>query len=367
MLKQKIFCSKTELALLFLKLGVTGFGGPIAHIAMMREEIVVKRTWLSDLEFMDLVSATNLIPGPNSTELAIHIGHKVHGLRGLIIAGSCFIFPAFIIVLTISVLYSNFGKLPQVASIMLGMKPIIISIILLALIGFRKSALTRSSQYLSFLFSMLLIWFGVNELLILFLSGLMAIRHFKLTSISPLLMFVPSLIKTVSSQSIFFYFLKIGSVLFGSGYVLFAFIKKELVDEKMWLSMQQLMDAITVGQLTPGPVFTSATFVGYLLNGYEGAVVATVGIFLPAFLFVIISIPILKTFRKNQTFSEILDGINAASFALLLSVTYELGIKSLFSFSTILLFLLSFFILKYSKLNSSWMVFIGGFVGYYFL
>jgi chromate transporter len=367
MLEQKYFCSKKELVLLFLKLGVTGFGGPIAHIAMMREEVVIKRSWLSEEEFMDLVSATNLIPGPNSTELAIHVGHKVLGRWGLLIAGGCFILPAFLIVLTISVAYSQFGKLPQLASIMLGVRPVIISIILLALIGFRKAALARSPQYLSFLFSIVLMWFGVNELLILVLSGLIAIRHFRLLSLSPILMLGPSLIKTMTSQSIFFYFLKIGSVLFGSGYVLFAFLKKELVDEKMWLTTQQLMDAITVGQITPGPVFTSATFIGFLLNGYEGALLATVGIFLPAFIFVAISIPLVRKLRANKKFSEIIDGINAASFALLMAVTYELGVKSLFSFSTILIFVLSFLILKYSRLNSSWMVFIGGIVGYYFL
>lgn len=366
MISSKISTNLIELSFIFLKLGVTSFGGPLAHIAMMREEFVIKRRWFSETEFLDLVSATNLIPGPNSTELAIHIGLKAMGPRGLIVAGSCFILPAFLMVLTISVLYSKYGNIPQAASIFNGMKPVILAIILMALIGFRKTALNRFTQYFSFFVALICLWFGLNEILILLIAGVVGTNFRGRFSILPILVTGTAMVKSVSLQTIFIYFLKLGSVLFGSGYVLFAFLKKDLVDERMWLTSKELLDAIAIGQLTPGPVFTSATFIGYLLKGFPGAVLATLGIFIPSFFLVAASAPLIQKMRVSKTFVGFLNGVNAASFALLLMVTYQLGVDGLSSYATGFVFIFSFFGIKFFSINSSLLVIIGGVLGYYF-
>lgn len=358
-----------ELSLVFLKLGIFGFGGPAAHIAMMREEVVERRNWLSKDEFFDLVGATNLIPGPNSTELAIHVGYKKKGYRGLVVAGLCFILPAFFAVISLAFLYVEYGTLPALEPMLNGMRPVIVAIIILALMKFRESAVRNSKEFLIFLTALAAAIAGWNELLIILLAGLLmtAMTSFKKSlSISPVLVLGTAAQFPVSTGSIFLFFLKIGSVLFGSGYVLLAFLKNELVDEKMWLTSTQLIDAITVGQVTPGPVFTTATFVGYLLKGFEGATAATVGIFLPAFIFVAISAPFLAKLRTSKSLSAFLDGVNAASFSLMLLVTFELGQKGLFNIPTILLGITAFLILRFTKLNSAWPILIGGIIGYNF-
>lgn len=359
-----------EISLVFLKLGLFGFGGPAAHIAMMREEVVEKRKWLSQDEFFDLVGATNFIPGPNSTELAIHVGHKMGGMRGLLIAGVCFILPAFFAVLTLAVLYVDYGTLPALNPVMNGIRPVIVAIILLALWKFRESAVRNIKETVVFILALAAAIAGWNELLVILLAGLLmsGIGNLKKSlSISPVLVLGTAAQFPVTGTSIFFFFLKIGSVLFGSGYVLLAFLKNELVDEKMWLTSNQLLDAITVGQVTPGPVFTTATFVGYLLKGFEGASLATLGIFLPAFFFVAVSAPFLPRLRSNKFLSLFLNGVNAASFSLMALVTYQLGAKSFFSIPTILLGITAFLILKFTKLNSAWLILIGGIIGYIFL
>lgn len=346
-----------EILKVFLKLGIFGFGGPAAHVAMMREEVVERRKWLTESEFFDLVGATNLIPGPNSTELAIHIGHKMGGWKGLLIAGTAFIFPAFLAVLSLAYLYVHYGSLPDLNSVLMGIRPVIIAIVLLALFKFRESAIRNWKEGVIGVLALIAAAVGHNEVAIIFAAGLILSASSRAL---PQKLSIPPL-------PIFFFFLKIGSVLFGSGYVLLAFLQGELVDEKMWLTSSQLLDSVTVGQVTPGPVFTTATFIGYVLNGFSGAVAATIGIFLPSFFFVAISAPFLPKLRASKFFSEFLNGVNAASFALMALVTFQLGQKSIVDIPTIIIALVSFAILKFSKINSAWIIAAAALTGFFFL
>jgi len=258
-----------EVFWVFLKLGMFGFGGPLAHIAMMRKEVVENKKWISEQEFMDLVGATHLIPGPNSTELAIHLGFRTAGVRGLFVAGASFILPAFLCVLAIAVGYVNYGSLPALEPILAGIRPVIIAIIIDALLKFRRSAIPEIKTMLVAATALSLSYMGFNQILILLSLGAVYAcffnLHLKSLFILPLIS-LPTGFVPITSDSIFYFFLKMGSVLFGSGYVLMAFLQTELVDQRMWLTQQQLLDAITVGQITPGPVFTTATFIGYLLK-----------------------------------------------------------------------------------------------------
>ncbi|HKX60596.1 MAG TPA: chromate efflux transporter, partial [Verrucomicrobiae bacterium] len=292
-----------QLTLLFLKLGVTAFGGPVAHIAMMEDEVVRRRQWLTRDEFLDLLGATNLIPGPNSTELAIHIGHRRAGWPGLVVAGTCFILPAALIVTAIAWAYVEFGKLPGAQGLLYGMKPVIIAIVLQALWRLARSAVKSRMLAAMGVAAIAASFLGVNELVILFAGGLLIAviqSGFRLKPPAgvarllaaapmvplPLAAAVPLVAAPFGLWPMFLFFLKIGSVLFGSGYVLLAFLRADLVDRWHWLTEAQLLDAIAVGQFTPGPVFTTATFIGYVLAGLPGAGIATIGIFLPAFVFV---------------------------------------------------------------------------------
>jgi chromate transporter len=364
----------SEIAQVFFKLGILGFGGPAAHIAMMRKEVVEKRQWLSEKEFLDLLGATQLIPGPNSTELAIHVGHTKGGWKGLLVAGGAFIFPAFVCVLTLAYVYVRWGELPSVEPVLMGIRPVIMAIVADALFKLRKSALPDLKMILVALTSFLLAWAGINEVvLILGVSLAYAIGTMGWSSKNLLLLFsapiIPSVahpVSAVSGNGIFWFFIKIGSVLFGSGYVLLAFLQEELVANRMWLTEKQLLDAITVGQITPGPVFTTATFIGYLLKSYEGAILATLGIFLPSFFFVAVSAPFLPRMRNSKFFGHFLDAINAASLALLAKVTLDLGIKAIVDLPTILIGVVSFaLILKFKNLNTVWPMLSAGVLGYF--
>ena len=357
MTDQTIKVSEKELFLVFFKLGIFGFGGPAAHIAMMREEVVQKRNWVNERDFFDLVGATGLIPGPNSTELAIHIGHRLLGWKGLFIAGLSFIVPAFLAVLSLAWFYVEYGSIPALNPILEGIRPVVIAIILIALWSFRKSAVRNVKELVICALAVMAGFLGHNEVAIILLSGLLLVIAEK----------VPTKKLAVEPISIFLFFLKIGSVLFGSGYVLLAFLQNELVDERLWLTSAQLMDAVTVGQVTPGPVFTTATFVGFLLHGFSGATVATIGIFLPSFFFVAISAPYLARLRNSENFSNLLNGVNAASFALMALVTFELGNKSLFNLSTWIIFLISLGILRFTKINSAYLIVAGGLIGFLIL
>jgi len=368
----------SEIALLFLKLGMTAFGGPAAHIAMMDEEVVQRRQWLSQQEFLDYLSATNFIPGPNSTEMAIHIGHRRGGWPGLLIAGSCFIFPAAILVGILGWAYVHFGALPQATALFYGVKPVVIAVVLQALWKLGRSALKTVALGVIGFTSLLLNAAGVNELLVLVIGGSLSLAvawsrirrkpvTFCVLGAKPALWTATATLATTASVSlwpIFLIFAKIGSVLFGSGYVLLAFLRADLVEHHHWLTQRQLLDAVAVGQVTPGPVFTTATFIGYILHGASGALAATVGIFLPAFFFVAISAPMMPRLRRSPIAGAILDGINVASLALMAWVTWQLARSAILDWLTLGLALVSAVLLfRFNGLNSAWLVLGAGLLG----
>lgn len=374
-----------ELGLLFLKLGTIAFGGPAAHIAMMEEEVVRRRKWLSRDKFLDLLGATNLIPGPNSTEMAIHIGYLRAGWPGLLVAGSCFILPAAIIVFGFAWAYVRYGSLPETARILYGVKPVIIVIVLQALWALARTAAKTKLLGAIGLVATVLAFLRVNELLVLFAAGVAVVvwhtivagresrkhtrRSFFLPiSLSAIIQATTTTVTTTGAAvgllPLFLFFLKVGSVLFGSGYVLLAFLRGDLVERWHWLTNAQLLDAVAVGQVTPGPVFTTATFIGYVLAGPKGAVVATVGIFLPAFVFVAVSGPLVPRIRRSPTAGNFLDGVIVASLALMVVVTYELGKAALVDLPTIGLALISAVLLFRWKVNSAWLVLGGAALGF---
>jgi chromate transporter len=359
-----------DLALLFTKLGCVAFGGPAAHIAMMRAEIVGRRRWMGEQEFLDLMGASNLIPGPNSTELAIHIGRVRAGWRGLLVAGMCFILPAFLIVLAAALLYVRYGSTPQAQGLLYGITPVVVAIVAHALWGFLRQAVKGPFLAAVGIGVLVLYFVGVGELLLLFGGALLvlAVRfvvtrrgaHWALVSPLGLLAAPASLIGPLG---IFFSFLKIGSVLFGSGYVLLAFLRSEFVDPGL-LTNQQLLDAVAVGQVTPGPVFTTATFIGYLLAGVPGAVLATVGIFLPGFVFVALTGPMIPRLRDSSVLAGLLDGVNVASLALMAGVTWQLGRDSLVDPVPVLIALAALVMLFATEVIPAWLVLGGGFLGF---
>ena len=377
-----------ELAGLFLKLGLIGFGGPAAHIAMMEDEVVRRREWLSREQFLDLLGATNLIPGPNSTELAIHVGQVRAGWRGQWLAGSCFILPAMLIVTGCAWVYVRFGALPQAEGILYGVKPVVIAIVLQAMWGLGRSALKSKKLAVAGVLAAALSAIGVNELMLLFGTGLAIVaarpelwrkdgtpsaRLFALPL--PAVGSVRALPLAAAAGGagaaavpfalwpMFLVFLKVGSVLFGSGYVLLAFLRADLVDRTHWLTESQLLDAVAVGQVTPGPVFTTATFIGYLLAGLPGATLATVGIFLPAFVFVGLSGPLVPRLRRWPAAGAFLDGLNVASLALMGVVTWRLGRVAVRDWATLALAAASLLLLWRYRLNSVWLVAAGAAAG----
>ncbi len=367
------------LATLFLTLGFTAFGGPAAHIAMMEDEVVRRRKWLTNEEFLDLLGATNLIPGPNSTEMAIHIGARRGGWLGLLVAGTCFIVPALLIVLACAWAYVTYGTLPEAAGILYGVKPVIIAVVLQALWGLGKSAVKSHLLAVAGIATAVAAFAGVNELLLLLIAGLLvaivattllaprttlfaglaAPPIFAATSVSA----VPAASAGFSVLALFLFFLKIGSVLYGSGYVLLAFLRSGLVEKYGWLTEAQLLDAVAVGQITPGPVFTTATFVGYVLGGPSAALAATIGIFLPAFFFVAISGPLIPRIRKSPIAGAFLDGVNVASLALMAVVTVQLARGAILDWISLLLAIASAVLLLRFKVNSAWLVLGGAIVG----
>lgn len=360
-----------ELARLFLKLGFVAFGGPAAHVAMMREEVVVRREWMDDQEFLDLVGATNLIPGPNSTELAIHLGRVRAGWPGLLVAGACFIVPATLIVLFFAVLYGRYGTTPEVESLLYGIIPVIIAVIANALWGLLKTAVKDRLTAVVGAAALVLYLLGLGELPLL-ATGALAVLLFRsslhrLNSVAVLaplgLLQLPGM--GIGGGSIFVSFLKIGAVLFGSGYVLLAFLRTEFVATGL-LTEQQLLDAVAVGQFTPGPVFTTATFIGYLLAGVPGAILATVGIFLPAFVFVAVTGPIIPRLRRSPVASNLLDGLNVTSLALMAGVTFQLGRGAIVDLFSAALAIAALVLLIRFKVNAAWLVIGGGALGFLF-
>lgn len=364
----------TEVAIYFLKLGTTAFGGPAAHIAMMHDEVVKRRKWLDDQRFLDLLGATNLIPGPNSTEMAIHIGFLRAGWLGLILGGVCFILPAMIIVTALAWAYVQFGSTAQVGSLLYGVKPIIIAIIAQALWGLGQKAIKGTLTGVVGCAVLVLYLLGVDTIALLVAGGLIVmlgqnIRRMKKSSSANLLLplaglSAPALAAApMSLWLMFLTFLKIGAVLYGSGYVLLAFLRADFVIRLGWLTDQQLVDAIAIGQVTPGPVFTTATFIGYLLGGLPGALLATVGIFLPSFVFVAISNPLIPRVRNSTWFGAALDGVNVASLGLMAAVTLQLSRAALIDPLTIILALVSAGLLFRFRVNSTLLIAGGAAVG----
>ncbi len=349
-----------ELVALFFRLGVTAFGGPAVHIAMMREEVVRRRRWMTDQEFLDLLGATNLIPGPNSTEMAIHIGCARAGYPGLVAAGASFILPAAFIVLVLAWAYVRWEALPEVGMAFYGAKPVMVVIVAHALWGLGRAALKDGLTLTAALTSLGLSFLGVHELALLFVGGGAVMLLRRAVASGAALILLPIAVSLPAGGSgvpfslgtLFWVFLKIGSVLFGSGYVLLAFLRADLVERLRWMSLAQLVDAVAVGQITPGPVFTTATFIGYLLGGLAGAVVATVGIFLPAFVFVAATHPFVPRLRRSAWAAAFLDGVNAVSWALMAGVTWHLGRASIVDVPTTLIALASGLLIFRTNLNS---------------
>ena len=361
-----------EIARLFLKLGIIGFGGPAVHIAMMEEEVVRKRAWMSQQHFLDLVGATNLIPGPNSTEMTMHIGHERAGWKGLVVAGSCFILPAVLITALLAWAYQQYGQLPHVQPYIYGIKPAIIAVVVSLMLRLGRKALKNVELGIIGTMAAIAVLAGVNEILVLFAGGFMGIalylvkqRNSTAQTIFPVVLLqVVYAVANPSLVSLFLTFLKIGSILYGSGYVLFAFLDAELVAKGL-LSKQQLVDAIAIGQFTPGPVFSSATFVGWQISGYPGAIVATAGIFLPSFLFVALLNPLIPRLRNSRVMSAFLDTINMVSIAIILSVIVELGRLTLLDWRTITIAVISFAVtFYYKKLNTAFIIVGGAVLGY---
>jgi chromate transporter len=360
-----------EVGWLFLKLGTFSFGGPAAHIAMMEKEVVVKKQWISRESFLDLVGATNLIPGPNSTEMAIHCGYKRAGFLGLWVAGISFILPAALITGIFAWFYKQYGSLPAIEPVFYGIKPVVIVIILDAIFKFGKKALKNWQLGIIGIAVILGVFREINEITLLLLAGFIGIVWFQMNrnktqGLFPLmLMNMAHSIPSITSWKLFWAFLKIGSVLFGSGYVLFAYLDGELVQKLGILSHQQLMDAIAIGQFTPGPVLSSATFIGYQIGGISGALWATLGIFLPSFFFVFLLNPIIPKLRKSQVASAFLDSVNMASVALMLAVVLKMGHATLIDWKSWGIAILSAACLyRFKKLNIVWLLITGAAVGW---
>ncbi len=361
-----------EVAGLFLKLGLTAFGGPAAHLGMMHDEVVRRRKWLTDQEFLDLIGATNLIPGPNSTEMAIHIGFLQAGWRGLILGGACFVAPAMAIVMALAWMYVRFGQTPQAQWLLYGIKPVIIAIIIQAIWNLGRKAARNAVLLAAGLVILALYWLlHVNEITLLLGSGLVLMALGNLRKLREIgggglipLGGAASVLPTLAAAApvafslpvLFLTFLKIGAILYGSGYVLLAFLRADFVIRLHWLTDQQLLDAIAVGQVTPGPLFTSATFIGYVLAGFPGAILATLGIFLPSFVLVAASNPLIPKIRSSPWISGFLDGVNIAALSLMIEVTIQLGRGSLVDLPTLLIGVVALGLLLRYKINSTWLI-----------
>src|SRR5579863_8875551 len=366
-----------DLALLYLRLGTTAFGGPAVHIALMEDEVVRRRQWMTRQEFLDLLGVVNLIPGPNSTEMAIQIGYRLASWPGLLIGGLCFILPAALLTLAFAWAYVRYGAMPQAASVLYGIKAVMIAIVLQAIFKLSQTAVKNAVLAIIGGIAVLANVLGVNVLLVLFGAGIAAIAARRLTvspktyslAIAPF--FLPQNIAALLETGVpfglaplFFFFLKVGADLFGSGYVLLAFLRTDLVVRLHWLTDKQLLDAIAVGQITPGPVFTTATFIGYLLGHIPGALAATIGIFLPSFIFIAIIGPLVSGLRKSAIFGAFLDGVNVGVLALMAVVTWQLGRAALVDATTVGLALVSTIALVRFRVNSTWLILAGGIVGY---
>ncbi|HVM92574.1 MAG TPA: chromate efflux transporter [Terriglobales bacterium] len=368
--------SLAEIALVFLKLGTIAFGGPAAHLAMMEEEFVRRRGWITHEQFLDRLATANLIPGPSSTEVAIFIGQLKRGWRGLIVAGACFIIPAALIVTAIAWAYVQFGSLPRAQHVLYAIKPVVVAVIIQALGRLSRTGIRTVLLGVTAALAALLNFAGLSPVLVLVFAGALAAASFatrgRLLSVGFLatpkfgvaaILAVTAGVWPVGLWRLFLAFLKIGSVVFGSGYVLLAFLQAEFVRHLHWLTNKQLLDAVAVGQFTPGPLFTTATFIGYIMAGWRGAIVATVGIFLPGFILVAVSGPIIPRLRRSPVFAAALDGVVAGSLALMAVVAWQLGKVSILNWTTLAIFGVSLILLLRFRVNSAWLVLTSAILG----
>lgn len=365
-----------EVASVFFKLGCLAFGGPAAHIAMMEDEIVVKRKWMTRDYFLDLIGATNLIPGPNSTEMTMHCGYERAGKKGLFVAGLCFILPAIVITGFLAYLYVEYGELPEVKPFIFGIKPAVLAIIASAIIKLGKKAIKSTELTILGIGVLTASLLGVNEVLALLMAGIIGMGYFylkeriqnKAFSIGPIVLVIgvnETLVK-LSAIKVFWVFLKVGAILYGSGYVLFAYLDAELVS-RGWLTRAELIDAIAVGQFTPGPVLSTSTFIGYQLSGFLGAIAASVGIFLPSFLFVLILNPFITKMRASKILKHFLDAVNVAAVAVMLAVLIVMTRDSLVDWRAVTIALLCAYLTFGAKISTMWIIAIGALLGYLLL
>jgi chromate transporter len=365
-----------ELAVLFFRLGLTAFGGPAAHIGMMEDEVVTRRGWLSRQHFLDLVGATSLIPGPNSTEMTMHIGYERAGWRGLAVAGSLFILPAAVLTGILAWLYVQFGAFPAVEPLLVGIKPAVIGIIVTAVYRLGLKAVKNWQLAVVGLGVLTAVFFGVDEVVALLVGGVVGALLLKALAGSLALLVMPLFNMrmnwlawqpeegtAVSLWALAAFFLKIGAILYGSGYVLVAYLEGGLVNQLGWLTQTELLDAIALGQFTPGPVLTTATFVGYIIAGVPGAVVATAGIFLPSFLFVLLLNPLIPKMRQSMWLAAFLDAINVAAVGLMVAVLFNLGRQTLTNWQGVFIALLALAASFQFKVNSAWIVLGGAVLG----
>ncbi len=377
-----------ELAIIFLRLGATSFGGPLAHIALMRQEFVERRGWLSEREFLDLNSAVNLIPGPNSTELAMHIGWKRAGFAGLLVAGACFILPAMVMVLALAALYARYGSLPYTRALLWGVSPVVVVLVGQALAKFARTALVSWRARVLATTSLLAVALGISEVIVVFTAAALGLVAATLEKSAPvpvqnekhdgeqkqrpqlalLATIAPPALVSASATGVFWTFLKIGCLVYGSGYVLLAYLRADLVEQRGWVSDRGLLDAIAIGQVTPGPVFTTATFLGFQIAGWSGALAATLGIFGPSFVFVALLGTVLDRLRDSPRARIFLDCVNAASLALMAFVTFQLARETLIraghlDIMVVAIGILAALGLAFTRLNPAWFLGAGAVVG----
>lgn len=370
-----------RVGLMAFRLGATSFGGPAAHIAMLRQEVLTRRGWMSEQRFLDLLGITNFIPGPNSTEMVIHVGYERAGKRGLLLAGAAFILPAMLITLFCAWLYVRYGTTTRGEDFLDGLKPVVIAIVAQAILGLGKTALVKPSSIAIAAGTAALYLVGINEIIVLIAGALVSLAISRIGNLprppAMSLVLAPAAFFHLAAESadyhvsytalrLFLTFLKIGAVLYSSGYVLVAFLRTDFVERYGWLTEQQLLDAVAVGQVTPGPVFTTATFIGYVVGGTTGAVLATIAIFLPAFVFVAIIHPYVDFIRKHPVLSVALDGVNAAAIGLMAGVAIELSRDAIKGVESIAIGLLAAVLLVRYKANATWLVLGGGIFGLLF-
>lgn len=352
-------------------MGFVAFGGPAAHVAMMEEDLVQQKKWMDEETFLDYLGATSLIPGPNSTEMTMHCGYHRAGAAGLFVAGASFIVPAVLLTLLVAIAFERYADIAWVVPIVNGIKAAVISFIMAAIYKLGKKAVKSKFLAAIGVVVMVVSYFGVNEVVCILAAGLLVMLYTYLINSRQLntLAFFPifAMLVDYSNLKLFLIFLKVGSVLFGSGYVLFAYLDGELIDSLGWLSHPDLVEAIAIGQVTPGPVLSTATFIGYKLGGISGALLATLGIFLPSFLFVWLLNPLIAKMKQSKLLTSFLQAVNVAAVAVMLVVTWKMAQSIIIDWKTAVICALSFFVYFYFKgINTLWIILGGAVMGYVF-